>query len=185
VSEAHTYQETIRAPIWLRLLLLGLSGAAVSALVFCREAGLSRQPDLVLALGLVAAATLLVTLVLVVLFGRLSLHVEEGRLVVRFGYLPVLHTEIPLDEITSAKAVRYQPIRHFGGWGIRSGRYQGIRTAMYSLRGAKGVLLVLRDPIDTHRLRTDHIIVGSQRPVEFAKYLLSRIRECESARGTA
>jgi hypothetical protein len=56
---------------------------------------------------------------------------------------------------------------------------------MYSLRGAKGVLLVLREPIDTHRLRTDHILVGTQNPVEFANYLMQRIRGCQSAPETA
>ena len=177
MSETHSYRETIRAPLWLQLLLLGLAGGAVASLAICREASRSADPALVWGIGLLAALTLLVTLALAMLFGRLSLCAEHDRLVVRFGYLPLLHKEIAFEDIIGAKAVRYKPIRHFGGWGVRRGRYQGIRTAIYSLRGSKGVLLTLREPVDTHLLTTDHIIVGSQRPLELAEYLLPHIAD--------
>ena len=179
MSEAQVYQETIRTPLWVRLLLLGLVGGSVAALAFCRGAGPSTEPLLTWSLGLIALATLVVTLLLAMLFGRLSLLANGGELVVHFGYLPLLSKKISFDDIASAKAVRYRPIQHFSGWGIRWGRYQGVRTALYSLRGSKGVLLILHHPIETHLLKTDHIIVGSQDPLQLAEYLLPRIRRTE------
>jgi hypothetical protein len=150
-----------------------LFAGGVSALLIRRGVEAGAEPLLLWTLG--AVATLVAVLGVVALFGRLSLCCEAGRLVVHFGFLPLLREEIPLTEIASTKPVRYQPLRHFGGWGIRQGRYRGIQTALYALHGAKGVLLELREPIDTHRLTTDRILVGSQHPVELTEYLLTRI----------
>ena len=81
-----------------------------------------------------------------VLFAVLSLvtmrqvtRVETGAVSVRFGFLS--STSIPTSEIRLAEAVKYRPVREYGGWGIRGlGRRRAIST-----RGDLGVLLTRND----------------------------------------
>jgi len=70
---------------------------------------------------------------------------------------------VPLTTIHSARAVRYDPVSDYGGYGIRS----GARGVGYIAHGNRGVELELIDG--------RHLLVGSQRPEELAvKILQSR-----------
>lgn len=105
------------------------------------------------------------------LFGRMRILVESRDLSVRFGFVPVVRKTIPLHLIAGAEAVSYRPILQFGGWGIRRGRFHGEKTAVYSLRGTRAVLLRLRDPIPAAFVRTRRILIGSEQPQQLAACL--------------
>jgi hypothetical protein len=66
---------------------------------------------------------------------------------------------IPLDQVRRARAVEYDPIRDFGGYGFRSGR----RGQAYIARGNRGVELELRDG--------RKVLIGSQDPERLAKQI--------------
>jgi len=66
---------------------------------------------------------------------------------------------IPLDQVRAARAVEYDPIRDFGGYGVRSGR----RGQAYIARGNRGVELELRDG--------GKVLIGSQDPARLAKQI--------------
>lgn len=87
-----------------------------------------------------------------VLFHYMQLIVEVDAERVRVRYIPFIDRSIPLSDIGSCEAKRYQPIRDFGGWGIR-----GLtrRRRAYNVRGDEGVELTLRDG--------SQIMLGSQR----------------------
>jgi hypothetical protein len=75
--------------------------------------------------------------------------------------------EIRVDDIESAEARTYSPIREYGGWGLRSGR----SGQAYNSHGDRGVQLVMKNG--------QRILIGSQRPDE----LVDAIRLSQSSGG--
>ena len=98
------------------------------------------------------------------LFGRLLITVTDNTLHIDYGYLGLIKKEIPLSEIRETRVVQYRPIRQFGGWGIRCGRFEGEPTACYNLRGKRGLLLILANKARACFVKTDRVIVGCNGP---------------------
>jgi hypothetical protein len=91
---------------------------------------------------------------------RLVTEVREAELVVALrGLWRGRH--ILLNDIQSAEAIRYDPLRDYGGYGIRTGRF----GKAYVANGQRGVRLKLADGTT--------LIVGSQKPDELARILSS------------
>jgi len=88
--------------------------------------------------------------------------VDRGGVHVRWIAFPYRRA-FAFGDIEHHEVVSYNPIREFGGWGIRRGR-QG-RVA-YSVRGDQGVELRLGDG----RL----LVIGSQRPGELDSAISKR-----------
>ena len=86
------------------------------------------------------AFLLLAVIVLNVLTMTTWVYEEEVR--VQFGRLiPYYNKRIKLHDVTSCRVVEYRPIRSTGGWGIRSGKFEGRTTGFLNARGTNGVLL--------------------------------------------
>lgn len=102
-------------------------------------------------------------------FGRLIIEIDSGSLLIKYGYVGLVKRRIPLKEIVDAESVTYRPLRDFGGWGIRSGKFRGARAGCYNLKGSKGVLLTLSRDMRVCLGRTKRVIVGSQRPDELVE----------------
>jgi hypothetical protein len=85
--------------------------------------------------------------------------VTTERVEARFGLATSFR--IPLAEIASAEAVRYNPLLEYGGWGIRFGR----TGVAYNMRGNEGVQLVLKNG--------RRVLLGSQRAAELAATIRS------------
>ena len=98
------------------------------------------------------------------LFGRLLITVTDNTLRIDYGYLGLIKKEIPLSEIRETRVVEYRPIRQFGGWGIRCGRFEGEPTACYNLKGKRGLLLILANKVRACFVKTDRVIVGCNGP---------------------
>ncbi|MDD2702517.1 MAG: hypothetical protein PHC33_00710 [Candidatus Omnitrophica bacterium] len=98
------------------------------------------------------------------LFGKMAVTVLNGELRVRFGYFRLINFIFPLSDILTAEEVSFGPIRDFGGWGIRCGRFRGKPANCLTMRGNKGVLLVLRRAVRICFLRTDNILIGVRDP---------------------
>ena len=71
---------------------------------------------------------------------------------------------IPVSDIQSVQICTYDPIREYGGYGIRSGR----RRKAYIARGRQGVKLELTSGAT--------VLVGSQRPEELANAIAQLTR---------
>ncbi len=82
---------------------------------------------------------------------QMTTEVDEREIRVHFGFIRTYRWRMPRTEILAAKAVQYNPIREYGGWGIR-----GIPVAALNARGNLGVMLTLKNG------RT--MLIGSQRP---------------------
>jgi hypothetical protein len=100
----------------------------------------------------------------VVWFIKLELitEVRDHELEIRFRGLFVQRV-IPLAEITHFEARTYRPIREYGGWGVR----RGAAGMAYNVSGNRGEELQLADG--------KSLMIGSQRPEEFALALQTRI----------
>ncbi len=89
---------------------------------------------------------------------KLVTEVREDHIYIR--YVPVLTRTIPFEEIESYAVRKYNPIREYGGWGIRG--WGGGKRA-YNVSGNQGVDLTLRSGKE--------ILIGSQKPKELAQVL--------------
>ncbi len=130
---------------------LFIIGAAVIAGLGLIAAGISDQGWIVM-----------VALLFPLLFGRMVIKVEDNTLKINFGYIDLIKKEIPLSEIKETRVLEYSPIRQFGGWGIRCGKFEGEKTACYNLKGNRGLLLILSNKIRVCCMKTDRVIVGCE-----------------------
>lgn len=83
--------------------------------------------------------------------------VDDHGLLIHLGSIPLLHRRVSFDEILAVEAVRYRPIREFGGWGIRG---LGKKKA-WTARGDRAVRLTLTDD--------RQLYVGSDKPQRLAE----------------
>lgn len=90
-------------------------------------------------------------------FTTLKLTVEVWDKGVMISFFPIKKRFVRFEEIEKAEAIKYNPIRQYGGWGIR----MGWGGNAYNVSGNEGVRLDLTDG--------KHIMVGSQRSKELEK----------------
>ncbi|SDM84040.1 hypothetical protein SAMN04487949_2765 [Halogranum gelatinilyticum] len=95
---------------------------------------------------------------------RLTTEVREDALYVRFFPFHVSEKRIPWSDVAAAEAVRYRPLRDYGGWGIRFAKGR----LAYNVRGSEGVRLT--------RPGERELLVGSQEPYELARAIRDAMR---------
>ena len=106
----------------------------------------------------------LVVVGLPLFFAILRLRTRVSAEEVELEFAPIWTRAIPVDLIESAAATRYNPIRHYGGWGIRYSRRRGWA---YNVSGNEGVLLTLTEG--------KPVLIGSRRSDELAAAINSVI----------
>jgi len=92
-----------------------------------------------------------------VLYGGLQLVLTRKEIRVKLGIYGIVLRRIKLAEIASVAVREFNPLRDFGGWGIRIG---WDRTWAYFFRGAAGVQLKLANG--------KKILLGSDNPERLA-----------------
>jgi hypothetical protein len=139
----------------------GIFGFYISVVILCAW-GLYREFSLPLSLVLV------IVCFIPLLFGKMKIAVSESDIGVAFGYIKAIKFTFKLNEILSAEPVTYNPLLNFGGWGIKCGRFRGERATCISLKGNKGLLLSLKEPIRPCLLKTTKVIIGTDEPEALA-----------------
>lgn len=141
------FHEIQRPPRPLVLILAAMAAATLGLLVAAPiEPGeAERWPTflMVVALGAALFAAL-----------RMETRVDADGILVRTLF--VWTRRIRLDEVETAEAVRYRPLRDYGGWGVRIGP----RGKAYTMRGTEGVQLTLSGG--------RRVLIGSERAVALA-----------------
>jgi hypothetical protein len=112
--------------------------------------------------GLVFLTVLIFLVYIRLMTVRLTTELRPGQLSVAMRGL-WRRTRVPVVNIRSVKAVQYDPVAEYGGYGIRSGP----RGRAYIAQGNQAVQVDLRDG--------GKILVGSQRPDELAQ-MIARAR---------
>jgi len=151
--------------VFIFLLIVGLFGwGMIQQLVFGKPWGDRPLSDT----GLLIAGSLAIAfgMGLLAFFYNLKLvtEVRSDGLYFRFFLLFSSHM-IPLDEIKRYEVQTCNPIKEYGGWGIR----YGPKGKAYNVSGNRGVQLELSDG--------KRILIGSQKPEEFAKAIDSALRK--------
>jgi hypothetical protein len=98
---------------------------------------------------------------------RLTTEVREDALYVRFFPFHVSEKRIPWSDVAAVEAVRYRPLRDYGGWGIRFAKGR----LAYNVRGAEGVRLT--------RPGERELLIGSQQSSELARAIRDAMRDAE------
>ncbi len=138
------YREVQRYDLWVDLLVLGMGLIMpIAILISSREIKEAFVAVFVaLLMGLIWTA-----------MGPMTTVIDGEALRVRFGLLTLYRRSFPFETIESAEVVIYNPIREYGGWGIR-----GIPVTCLNARGNRGVKLQLKDG--------KSMLIGSQNPEE-------------------
>jgi hypothetical protein len=131
------FQETQWA--WSSWITWIIVPVAIAVLVFIKV--ITKLPVFVVVPILLAIVGFVMSL-------HLTITVEPGSIVVRL--FPLTTRTIPVDQVQSAEARTYSPIREYGGWGLR----RGPSGTAYNLMGDRGVQLVLRSG--------ERVLLGSQ-----------------------
>lgn len=92
-------------------------------------------------------------------FCKLTVSVDKCGVKFRYFLLQIKYREVKFEDILLYEIVKYKPLREYGGWGIRMGKY-GIA---YTVKGNRGIMFKLKNG--------KRILLGSQRADEFIKAL--------------
>ncbi len=143
---------------WMKAVVaLSVAGALLSlvAALFTDVAPTDR-------VGAAVGGVVLAAVALLFYFLRLTVRVDDA---LRIAFRPFLKRVIPFEEIESAEAVTYRPLREYGGWGIRCGK----KGRAYTVSGKEGVQLTLNGG--------KGLLLGSRRSEELARALQKRLGE--------
>lgn len=108
-----------------------------------------------LSLFLVFIAVILLSFALQSL--KLRTKVFHDRIVLRFSILA--KKEIRIKDITLAESVVYNPIKDYGGWGLRWGN----KGKAYNVKGNKGIKFLIN--------QKEKFLLGTQHPEKLAEVL--------------
>jgi len=164
---ARNFQEIQYLEWWVALLLFVI-GILIPTLMLAAIApivrrgsrmGVSRRQRVAATIFLIGAAAFMGLLSGWVFssFGVTTTEVAPSEVRIQFGWLPSYKEAIPLSEIQSAKAVRYNPM-DYGGWGIKA---RSDNDRVLSQRGAQAVRLQL--------VGGRQLLIGSQQPEALAQ----------------
>jgi hypothetical protein len=141
--------------LWIWILILGVAALQwwgwIQQILLGRPFGDNPGPD-----WMVWVFWALFGIGLPLFFVYLRLVVEVDDQGVWLRYVPLTRRVIRFDEIERCEATDYQPLRQYGGWGVRG---LGSNRA-YNVSGSQGVRLHLRSG--------DVVVIGSQRSQELA-----------------
>ncbi len=146
--------------LWLFILatllfvLVTFGWALYQQLVLGQPWGNRPMSDTALILSSCGAIGISAAIVLLFVVLRLEVEVRDDGVYVAFR--PISRRVFSFAEIRQCTARKYQPLRNYGGWGLRS----NFRSNAYTVRGDEGVWLEFHDQ--------KPILVGSQRAEELA-----------------
>ena len=154
--------------VWLWAVVLAITWlqwyAAVEQFLFKRPFGDNPMPDIPLAIYWVIFG---IGLPVLLFFSQLIIEVRDDGIYFRFSPFHRTFRRIAFAEIRQCEARTYQPLRDYGGWGIRV-RCKG---KAYNVCGNQGVQIEL--------LNGDRLLIGSQRADEFWRAIQAKLGEQE------
>lgn len=174
-EQREPYKEIVPAPTWVWFTLALALILSLGMFLGLRNTFQNEAPVYLWLWDLLWGVSIIGILLVPVYLGRLEILISDSRLRVRFGWFALINKTIDLDRLESAEPVTYQPLRQFGGWGIRRGRFRGRPTAVYSVRGSIGVLLLFSAPLRFGSFDAEQVLIGSLATRGLCAYLKRRL----------
>ena len=143
-------EQRFRQP-WLWVVFAG--GVALEAWLVTYL--VAERPAVAVIVGVVVIAATLVPFALL-FAAKLVTKVRPDGVHVRFSMFLRFSDHIRSEDVVSCRAVRYRPIRDYGGWGVR---FVADGKA-YNVSGNRGVRLEFADG--------RHLLIGSRKPNDLA-----------------
>jgi len=159
------YKESSPWPGWILVVFWGTMFLSMVAIAASPE---QSHQDRILGAALLGTVAVAVQW----LVAGLSVRLYRDFMVVGLGYSGLISRKVRYDEIVSLESVRYNPIRDFGGWGVKGTP----RKRIWSARGNEAVVLHLADG----RL----LFVGSDRPRSLEERIRAVVVTCLGSRRT-
>lgn len=102
-------------------------------------------------------------LLLLLLFAtmRLDTEIRTDGIYVRFFPAGRQYKKYAWEDLEQLFVRQYEPIREYGGWGIRGGKH----NRAYNISGNQGLQLIFKDK--------KRVLIGTKRPDELAALLAS------------
>ena len=145
---------------WIWVPLIGILGlffwGIIQQVILGKPWGTKPASDIVLIL----ISIIPIGLILLFSFSKLEISVTEKGIAYRFTPFHLKKHKIDWNMIEYAKVKIYDPIKEYGGWGIKFGR----RGKAFNVSGNIGLELKLK-----YRKKT--ILLGTQNPEEFKRVL--------------
>ena len=160
MSSVTLYEETITWK-FIILLVLGVLGFAVGAMIFAYSNEPVESPAVPLSILAVAALGLAITLN----FSRLSIKATLEGISVGFGRMRASFKWEQIEDcyVDKASALRY------GGFGIRGGRFEGKSRLVYNITNAPRLVLKVKGA------KYDEFVFSTKKPDELMRVIKSQI----------
>ena len=159
-------EQKFRQPaIWVALifsgiLIIGIFGAGIYLqIIKGQQFGNNPMSDN----GLIVTFILVIILFLIVIllfgFANLKTVITKGGIEYKFLPFHLKFHKINWGEIEKYDVITYNPIRDYGGWGIKTGK----NSKAFNVSGNWGLLLELKSG--------NRILIGTQNEVELKRFL--------------
>jgi hypothetical protein len=152
------FQETQRfRQIWIWLLVVLIIAVWLVQLVIQLSNKMPAGKDPATNLALILTGIIPLGAILLLRFAKLETEVRRDGIYYRF--FPILNKFriIKQDDLSAYEAKKYNAIRDYGGWGIRTGFWQ--RGKAFNISGNMGVLFTFKNG--------KKLLLGSQKAEEF------------------
>ena len=154
MNETASYRDYSPWPGWVAWLLWGCVFLPI-VLIFTLEEEGSALFRMAMTVGLLSFG-----LLMKLVFGGLTVLVQETRLFIHLGMVPLIKKKVLYEDILSLRPTTYRPLREFGGWGVRG---YGPKQA-WTASGSKALVLSLRSG--------NELYVGSDDPEQLEERVL-------------
>jgi len=159
------FREEQRFALWLRwLVVLSMVWIPPLSIFPLIKTPPEQAPPEILPIILLILAGVFVPIIIAALFWLLKLETEvrPDGLYVRYFPFHIHFKKFNADDLSEYFARKYNPIREYGGWGIRYGLRKG---KAYNVSGNKGVQLVFKSG--------KRLLIGSQKAQELEEAIRS------------
>lgn len=120
--------------------------------------------------ALMAGAVVLMLAVIAALYSaELRTQVKPDGVYIRFFPFHLSAVRISAEELKTAEAVEYHPVRDYGGWGIR----WSSQGKAYSVGGKHGVKLTFKDP------SRKPLLIGSNQAEQLAAAIQPLLKQAQ------
>lgn len=153
----HEQQRTIQWWIWSIVVLVTIAygWSFYRQIILGNPIGKNPAPNEVMYL------LLIIPLALIFLLLFLALKTSIDHIGIKIHYRPFLRRHYQWEQIKRIEVIDYNPIREFGGWGIRYGIKK--RNKAYTVSGNHGLSVELNDGT--------RILIGTRKAEELTDFL--------------